>query len=151
MINKLFLCFLLMLSLPLLAKSPDINDMTDAEREATGVNKLTEEELSALDDWIKNKQHEIDRKIRQRNAGFEARRDSTERREIKARLEKTYDDKLGDTYYELDNGQIWKRISGGSVFIKSGGRNLVTIEPKMMGSWSLRVDGNRSVKVKRIK
>ncbi len=86
-----------------------------------------------------------------RNAGFEARRQGTERREIRARLEKKYDDKLGDTYYELDNGQVWKRISSGSIFLKKDGRQLVTIEPAMMGSWLLKGDGNRGVKVKRIK
>ncbi|MGJ8663166.1 MAG: hypothetical protein ACSHWU_05915 [Marinicella sp.] len=151
MTKKLFLFSLLFFCSLGMAKSPDLSEMTEEEKQITGLNKLSADELNALDDWIKNKQAMIDREIRKRNAGFEARRQGTDRREIKARLENTYDDKLGNTFYELDNGQIWKRISSGSVFIKKDGRKLVTIEPKMMGSYSLRVDGNRSVKVKRIK
>ncbi|TDR19597.1 hypothetical protein [Marinicella litoralis] len=151
MIKKLTLLLMILMFSLAQAKSPDLSVMTDEEKQLTGLNKLSAEELNALSDWIKNKQAEIDREIRQRNAGFEQRRQVSEKREIKARLEKTYNDKLGDTYYELDNGQIWKRISSGSIFIKKDGRHLVTIEPAMMGSWLLRGDGNKSVKVKRIK
>lgn len=133
------------------AKSPDLSSMTDEEKQVTGLNKLSPEELNALSDWIKNKQVIIDRETRQKNAGFEARIQSESRREVKAMLEKTYSDKLGDTYYELDNGQIWKRVSAGSIFMKKDGRQLITIEPAMMGSWLMKGDGNRGVKVKRIK
>jgi hypothetical protein len=151
MTKKLFLMLILSTCSVVVAKSPDLSQMTEEEKQLTGLNKLSTTELSALNDWIKNEQAKIDRKIREREAGFEARRQGTDRREIRAKLEKTYDDKLGDTYYELDNGQIWKRISSGSIFLKNDGRQLVTIEPGMMGSWQLKGDGNRSVKVKRIK
>ncbi|VAW43799.1 hypothetical protein MNBD_GAMMA02-1273 [hydrothermal vent metagenome] len=151
MTKKLFLLFLLSTGSVVIAKSPDLSQMTEEEKQLTGLNKLSTDELNALSQWINNKQANIDREIRKRNAGFEARRQTTERREIRAQLEKKYDDTLGDTYYELDNGQIWKRISTGSVFLKKGGRQLVTIEPAMMGSWLMKGDGNRGVKVKRIK
>lgn len=151
MIKKLFMLFLLSSCCVVMAKSPDLSQMTDKEKQLTGLNKLSADELNALNQWIKNKQLTIDREIRQRNSGFETRQQSTERREIKARLEKQYDNTLGDTFYELDNGQIWKRISSGSIFLKNDGPQLVTIEPAMMGSWSLRGDSNKSVKVKRIK
>ena len=151
MFKKLSLITMVVLSSVAIAKSPDLSEMTEEEKQVTGLNKLSPDELSALSDWIKNEQAVIDREIRQRNAGFESRRQSTERREVRAKLEKMYDDKLGDTYYELDNGQIWKRISSGSIFIDKDGRQLITIEPAMMGSWLMRGDGNRSVKVKRIK
>ncbi len=151
MIKNLTLLSMVLLFSVAQAKSPDLSQMTAEEKQLTGLNKLSAEELNALSDWIKNKQAVIDREIRQRNAGFEARRQGKDGRIVKARLEKTYDDKLGDTYYELDNGQIWKRVSTGSIFIKKGGRELVTIEPAMMGSWLLKGDGNKSVKVKRIK
>lgn len=151
MIKKLFMLFLLLTCFVVAAKSPDLSQMTEEEKQITGLNKLSATELSALNDWINNEQNKINREIRARDAGFEARRQSTDRREIRAKLEKTYDDKLGDTYYELDNGQIWKRLSSGSIFLKADGRQIITIEPAMMGSWELKGDGNRSVKVKRIK
>ncbi|MCX7554550.1 hypothetical protein OS175_11720 [Marinicella sp. S1101] len=133
------------------AKSPDLSEMTAEEKELTGLNKLNEEELNALASWLKNEQLKINRKMRERQAGFEAKRGEGQRRTIRARVEKTYNDKLGETFYELDNGQIWKRASSGTIFLKKDGRQLVTIEPAAMGSWELRGDGNRSVKVKRIK
>ncbi|WP_223789890.1 hypothetical protein [Marinicella meishanensis] len=151
MTKKLFFLTQLMLCGLVMAKAPDLSDMTEEEKQVTGLHKLTDEELNNLSQWFNNKQREIDREIRQRDAGFEARRQHTERREIRARLEKSYDDKLGDTYYELDNGQIWKRISAGSIFLKKDGRQVITIEPAMLGSWLMKGDGNRSVKVKRIK
>lgn len=151
MTKKLFFLTQLLVCGLVLAKSPDLSDMTAEEKQVTGLHKLTDEELNNLSQWIDNKQREIDREIRQRNAGFEARRQDNDRREIRARLEKTYDDKLGVTYYELDNGQIWKRVSPGSIFLKSDGRQVVTIEPGMLGSWMMKGDGNRGVKVKRIK
>lgn len=125
--------------------------MTAEEKQLTGLDKLSEDELNALNAWLKNEQLKIDRKIRERNAGFEARRQGVDRRTVKARLEKTYKDKIGDTFYELDNGQIWKSASSGSIFLKKDGRQLITIEPALMGSWEIRGDSNRSVKVKRIK
>ncbi len=151
MTKKLFLFSLLFFCSLGMAKSPDLSEMTEEEKQVTGLNKLTADELNALSDWLKNKQTIINREIRQRNAGFEARRQGGDRRSVKARLEKTYNDKLGNTFYELDNGQIWKRVSSGSIFLKKDGRQLITIEPQMMGSWSLKADGNRSVKVQRIK
>lgn len=151
MIKKSFILCGLLFCFSATAKSPKLSDMTAEEKELTGLNKLSDDELNALSQWLRNEQLKIDRKIKERNAGFEARRQGTERRTIKARLEKMYDDKLGVTYYELDNGQIWKRASSGSIFLKKDGRQLVTIEPAMMGSWEIRGDSNRSVKVKRIK
>ena len=151
MTKKLFLLTLMISSPFVQAKTPDISEMSDEEKQLTGLHKLTAEELNNLNDWLKNEQRIINREFRDRNAGFEARRQSTERRDIRARLEKTYDDSLGHTYYELDNGQIWKRTSAGSIFLKKDGRQLITIEPAMLGSWIMKGDSNRGVKVKRIK
>lgn len=151
MIKKLSLLLLILMFSVVQAKSPDLSKMTEEEKQATGLHKLSADELNALSDWIKNQQASIDREIRKRNAGFENRRQGSEKRAFKARLEKMYEDTLGDTYYELDNGQIWKRVSSGSIFLKKEGRQLVSLEPGMLGSWMMKGDGNRSVKVKRIK
>ena len=151
--KKLFLSFLLIYLSTyniVFAKSPDLNQMTEEEKQLTGLNKLSSEELNALSQWLNNKQIIIDREIRKRNAGFESRQ-RNERRDVRASLNKQYTDKLGKTYYELDNGQIWKSVSSGSIFLKPGGRQLITIKPAALGSWSMKGDGNRSVKVKRVK
>ncbi len=149
--KKLSVLMMLLLEFMVQAKSPNMKDMTDEEKEVTGINKLSASELEALQQWFDNQQTTIDREIRQRNAGFEARRAEGDRKTIRARLEKMYEDKLGNTFYELDNRQIWKRQSTGSIFLQSDGPQVITIEPAMFGSWQLKGDGNRSVKVKRIK
>ncbi len=152
MTKKLFMLSAILLAYgSVLAKSPDLTQMTEEEKQLTGLNKLTADELNMLSQWLKNRQLIIDRETRQRNAGFESRQRGGDRRNIRARLDKQYTDKLGRTYYELDNGQIWKAVSSGSVYLEPDGRQLITIEPAALGSWQMQGDGNRSVKVKRIK
>ncbi len=151
MTKKLFLLFLLSTCSVEAAKSPDLTKMSEEEKQLTGLNKLSTDELDALGEWLKNEQTVINRENRRRNAGFEGRKLGSDRREFKARLEKQYTDKLGRTYYELDNGQIWKSTFIGSVFLKASGPKIVTIEPSSLGSWKMTGDGNSNVKVIRIK
>ena len=151
MTKKLFMLSAILACGSVFAKSPDLTEMTEEEKQLTGINKLTVDELNMLSQWLKNKQVIIDRETRQRNAGFESRQRSSDRRNIRARLDKQHTDKLGRTYYELDNGQIWKGISSGSVYLKPDGPQLISIEPAALGSWQMKGDGNRSIKVKRIK
>ncbi len=66
MTKKLFLFTLLMTCSMVIAKSPDLSEMTEEEKQVTGLNKLSAEELNLLNDWIKNKQNEIDREIRKK-------------------------------------------------------------------------------------
>ncbi len=150
MIKKLSLLPLLFVATLALSKSPNLSQMSEADKQTTGLHKLSEEELSALKAWINNEQVKIDRKMKERNAGFENRQ-SGDKRAIRAILDKSYTDKLGHTYYELDNGQIWKKVSSGSINMSKGGRQTVTIKPGVLGSWQIKGDGNSSVKVKRIK
>lgn len=151
MIKVSALLFGIVLGFNIMAKTPDLNQMTEEEKNLTGINKLTDDELNALSQWLRNEQLKINRKIREQQAGFEQRRNGAQRKSIRARLVKSYKDKLGHAFYELDNGQIWKNTSGQTIFLKKDGRQIVTIEPAMFSSWEIRGDGNRSVKVKRIK
>jgi|GEM_PF-4936863 len=151
MIKKLSLLLLLLTSFVVTSKSLDLKEMSEEEKQLTGLSKLSSDELDALSEWLNNKQTIINRENRRRNAGFEDRKISNSRREFKARLDKQYKDKLGRTYYELDNGQIWKSTFTGSVFLKAGGSQLVTVEPAALGSWKMQGDGNTSIKVMRIK
>ena len=142
---------LLLLSTTLLAQKPlDLSEMNESEKNKTGLYKLSESEIKALENWLNTKQKAITRVEQQSNAGFESKKEAN-RDNIESTLEKMYKDPLGNTYYKLTNGQVWKQIQSGNMNFKNGVSQPITIEPKLMGSWILKGNGNRGVKVKRIR
>lgn len=152
MLKYVFLILSLTFTVPGQAQKIDFNDMSESEKAATGIDKLSDTEKAALLKWVQQEQLTIQAASRKKNLGLE----KTQTREnnesgVTARLEKQYDNLLGETFYQLDNGQLWKQVSTGSISLDNKGSQTITIEPGFMGSWTLRGDGNRSVKVKRIK
>ncbi len=131
------------------AKSVDLLDMNESERNKTGLYKLSEDEIKALQNWLNKTHKEMVQTEQEKNAGFKQKQQTSEQTII-TRLEKKYTDVLGYNYYRLTNGQVWKQIQSGQITIK-GDQQEITIEPKMMGSWLMKGDGNKGVKVKRIR
>ncbi|WP_154224606.1 hypothetical protein [Marinicella rhabdoformis] len=128
----------------------DLSTMSDSDKNKTGLYKLSESEIKSLQQWLSTQHKTIQKEERQSNAGFELKEQS-KRETIVATLEKFYKDPLGNTFYKLTNGQVWKQIQSGRMNLKNDGTQNITIEPMMMGSWLLKGDGNRGVKVKRIR
>ena len=133
------------------AQDIDFSTMTESEQQATGITKLSPDEQAALLRWVKQKQQAELMAERKRNLGLKESSRNMGERQIKARLVKQYSNQIGDKFYQLSNGQIWKQVSTGRITIDKDGPQIVSIEPGFMGSWELSGDGNRSVKVKRIK
>ncbi len=131
------------------AENIDFSAMSESEKNKTGLYKLSEREVQALQNWLNNKQETIAQESKEKNAGFEQKQ-ITERDTIVAQVAKRYKDPLGNTFYKLTNGQVWKQVSAGRITI-SGDTPTVSIEPQMMGSWMMKGEGNRGVKVKRIR
>ena len=129
----------------------DFSQMTESEQQTTGINKLSSEEQAALLRWVKQKQQAQLIAERKKNLGLKPQSRDMQERQVKARLVKQYSNQIGDKFYQLSNGQIWKQVSTGRITFDSDGEQIVSIEPGFMGSWTLSGDGNRSVKVKRIK
>ncbi len=137
--------------------------MSGEEFRRAGLDKLTPEELAALNAWLSRKpppaaaissratsapapvaQPAEDRR------GFENRREDIDA--IEAQLVGEFTGWSGKTRFKLDNGQVWQQTRGGGYRASTKVNPRVTIEPKLMGSWALRVEGvNRTVRVKRIK
>lgn len=152
MLKYVFLMLSLTFTFHSHAQQLDFNNMSEAEKTATGLDKLSDAEKAALLKWVKQQQLTIQAATRKKNLGLQTPEDrTTEESRIKSQLEKQYDNQLGETFYQLTNGQIWKQVSAGRIFLEKGGSQNITIEPGIMGSWELTGDGNRSVKVKRIK
>jgi hypothetical protein len=55
----------------------------------------------------------------------------------------------GDELITLDNGQIWRQLSGGQLLLKLGDE--VQISRAVLGSFQMKVPTGRSAKVKRLR
>ena len=152
LMTKIFtLLFALTVTGAAAAQNIDFSQMTESEQQATGINKLSAEEQAALLRWVKQKQQAMLMAERKKNLGLTKSARDIDESEVKALLVKQYSNQIGDKFYHLDNGQIWKQVSSGRITVDKEGPQIITIEPGFMGSWTLTGDGNRSVKVKRIK
>lgn len=130
--------------------------MTGKEFKETGLTKLSDEELTALNNWLRK--HSVatlesasgpDTDTR----GFEIQAmqemdDST----ITSRIVGSFNGWKGDdTIFQLENGMIWKQNETSTFSIPAVENPVVTIKSGMFNSWRLSVEGyNRTVKVKRI-
>ncbi len=135
--------------------------MTYSEFKAAGLEKLSDEELKALNDWVRNEMSEqapapvaapapVD--TRGFNSGgifADTRADGPIVSTIKGEFHGW--EKMGDQFV-LENGQIWQTTDSSTRLSVKANNPTVRIEPGMMGAWFLRVDGyNTRARVKRIK
>jgi len=145
--------------------------MTGKEFMETGLNKLTEEELAALNRWLIS--HSVatlneaaSAPVTQRPAGASVPAQAAGQPVIDRRgLEGKDQDKNpivsqlvgdftgweGETIFKLANGMVWKQDETDRFFTKTLTNPMVTIKPGMWNAWRLSVEGyNKSVQVKRI-
>ena len=149
--------------------------MSGKEFMETGLNKLTDEELAALNAWVRR--HSVAtldnasaRPAAAAAAGAGASLDtSTDSRgfenEAKLKNDGDYDNVIhanivgaftgwtgNDTEFRLDNGMVWKQVEGDTFNVKATQNAAVTIKKSVMGAWRLSMVGyNNTVRVKRIK
>ncbi|NND45346.1 MAG: hypothetical protein HKN58_08480 [Xanthomonadales bacterium] len=168
--NKWLLFLIVFLvSAPLLAqeKFSSVEErMTGKEFMDAGLDKLTDEELAALNRWLRD--HSIatldSAPARSRatapgtsaaaavggdERGFEGA--ATDRSTIVSRLVGEFDGWDGETVFELENGMVWKQDETDKFFTRNMVNPEVTIKSGLFDSWRLSVEGyNKSVKVERI-
>jgi hypothetical protein len=129
--------------------------MSAREFKDAGLDKLSAEELAALNAWIKNKRpatgqvydRNADNKVR---VGFE---DSESRDVVVSNIIGEFNGWKGGTTFKLENGQIWQQSEGGELAgVKTMTNPKVTIRPALIGnSWKLQVEGyNSTIRVKRV-
>jgi hypothetical protein len=129
--------------------------MTEAEFKAAGLDKLSAEELAALNAWLAGRVAPATAGTAPSAAddrrGFRSSPDedqgsivSTVPGEFRGWRER------GDRF-ELANGQVWETVEAAK-FVVNLRDPMVSITPGMLNSWYLRVDGyNARVKVTRIR
>jgi hypothetical protein len=138
--------------------------MTDEQFARAGLDKLSDEELTYLSDWLSGKVDEEKEKVVneiipagenrfgadeqiQRNVN----RIRPEPTELVSRIPGPFDGWDGDTVFHLENGQVWKQSQRDKFSVRLEDP-VVTIEKGILGAYFLSVEGFGSrVKVKRLK
>jgi len=149
-------------SLPAMAQGvadgqPIEERMTAEEFAASGLGKLSAEELANLNAWLRGTLTQetaraaaaAEEKVKDDNRGF-FHFGSDE--PIVARLAGHFDGFGRNRRYTLDNGQVWKQTDNQRLEGVELDRPQVTIAPGVFGNvWYLRVEGyNKRAKVERI-
>ncbi|MCX7032622.1 MAG: hypothetical protein NT046_01410 [Arenimonas sp.] len=126
--------------------------MTYAEFKAAGLEKLTPEELAALNAWLAGKTAStVAAKPAQDMRGFEGRGGDSS--DLVSTIPGPFRGWKGaGDRFTLANGQVWEVTSGTSRFSVSMQDPKITIEKGLLNSWFLRVEGyNARAGVRRIK
>ena len=137
--------------------------MTGKEFMESGLDKLSDEELEALNNWLRD--HSVatlenkaapssgfarpDPDAHADKRGFEGGR--KDKNAIVSRLIGDFNGWDGDTIFTLENGMIWKQKETDHFSTRTLVNPVVTIKSGMFKSWRLSVEEhNESVKVERI-
>lgn len=170
------LAFALILAPALFASSkaaeplPLEDRMTHSEFLAAGLHRLSPDELAALNAFLAREARETrseqppvtasEQSAQARppetesaprqdaDVGFEQRRT---REAFQARIQGDFRGWSGDTRFELENGQVWETNQNRTFHYTGPDQPVVTIEPGVLGSWYLSVEGyNARVRVRRV-
>lgn len=135
--------------------------MSAAEFKAAGLDKLSTDELAALNAWLQGKVREATtsaveqareegrQEVIVKNRGFF---DFGSSEPIEATLAGEFSGFAKGRQYTLDNGQVWEQTDGASVAGVRKQTPRVKITPGLMGVWYLQIEGlNTRAKVRRTK
>lgn len=126
--------------------------MSEGDFKASGLNKLSPQELDHLNAWLRAHGLTAAGKAAAADTvGFRAK-DGGEGGPIVSKIKGRFTGWTGHTMFELANGQVWQQTDGESFSVPPMDSPSVTIESKLLGSWLLKVEGyNRSTRVTRIR
>jgi hypothetical protein len=136
--------------------------MTGREFDTAGLNKLSPQELDALNAWIRKHSlatlattssskaataaPEDDRGLKK-----DKKDEDDEKSTITSKLVGKFTGWDGQTVFKLENGMIWAQASKKKFYTEEIKNPEVVIKRGMFGSWHLQVEGvDKDVKVKRI-
>lgn len=135
--------------------------MSAAEFKAAGLDKLSTDELAALNAWLQGKVREATtsaveqareegrQEVIVKNRGFF---DFGSKEPIEARLEGEFRGFGKGRQYTLDNGQVWEQIDDASVAGVRRQAPAVKVTPGLLNVWYLQIEGlNTRAKVRRTK
>ena len=160
--NKVFITLLLLTtSLTVFAAegfSSLEEQMTGKEFAAAGLEKLSPQELVALNSWIRQHSLATLATTAPMHGSEEAaapdkekKKDGGDRSTVTSKMVGTFSGWDGQTLFKLENGQIWAQKGKKKFHSEDIDNPVVTVEPTMFGGWRLHVEGvDKECKVVRI-
>jgi hypothetical protein len=163
--NKLFLTILILAASTSASGQQAFSSleeqMTGAEFKATGLEKLSADELAALNNWVRGRSlvtldapaAGVATATGSGDArGFETQKISDmDKTTITSNLVGKFSGWDGQTTFKLENGMIWQQADKDKFYIKEVENPVIIIEPGAFGTWKLSVEGFSSkCKVERI-
>jgi hypothetical protein len=125
--------------------------MSQTEFQAAGLNRLSPEEMKALNDWLRVHGLAPGAPVASGSGQPEFYPDHDEREPVESRIVGAFNGWMGKTKFNLENGQVWEQAESG-MRGESLQNPAVRIRPMLLGSWLMYIDGcGCSVRVKRIK
>lgn len=123
--------------------------MSDAEFEASGLDKLDAEELEALDAWLIRYTVGEAPVLQESN---EEVKEADKNYEVVARLGDGFTGWDGKTTFRLDNGQVWSQRLEGRYVYRGPANPEVRISRNWLGFYRMTlVDAKRSIGVSRVR
>ncbi|MEM1412288.1 MAG: hypothetical protein AAGH19_08005 [Pseudomonadota bacterium] len=129
--------------------------MTGKEFTSAGLDKLSDEELAALNDWLRSHSVATLENRSQEYAdtrGFESQAlADLDDSDVTSPIKGEFRGWTGDTVFELENGMIWQQVETGSFAIPATTGAVAIIDKGLFNSWRMRIEGyNKSIRVERI-
>ncbi len=121
------------------------------EFKAAGLDKLTPQELTRLEQWLASHNKPAVKMVDA--SGEPVFYASDKKREtVRAHLVGSFDGWHGSDQVTLDNGQQWRQVGTDKPMCMRAEKPAVKVRPSLMGNWLMHVDGcNDSVHVRRVK
>ncbi len=134
--------------------------MSASEFKAAGLEKLSAEELTALNEWLRERAATSSAAAAS-NASFAAQPDPNDQRglrnapatdgDIVSRIPGVFKGWSGRTRFVLENGQVWEGLADSGSLSVDLVDPVVRIKKGLIGTWYLSVDGyNTTAKVRRV-
>ncbi|MET0655220.1 MAG: hypothetical protein ABWY94_06585 [Pseudoxanthomonas sp.] len=135
--------------------------MSAEEFKAAGLDKLSSQELAALNAWLQRKVVQETAKVTE-SAKEEGRKEVVEKNRgffafgsneaIESAIVGKFDGFAKGRQYTLENGQVWEQIETATLEGVHKTNPKVKIRPGIMNNWFLKIEGyNTTAKVRRIK
>ena len=133
--------------------------MTGKEFTAAGLDKLSDQELAALNAWIRSHAPETLAAVSagagsstlittEDRRGFD---DDEDREPISSRIVGRFSGWDGQTVFKLENGMLWAQADKDTFYVKEIENPVVVIDPSLFGRWHLSIEGHDAeCRVKRI-
>jgi len=129
--------------------------MTGKEFTEAGLDKLSTEELSALNEWLRARSVATLENTNEDyvdTRGFEARTmGDLDDGDVISPIKGSFSGWTGDTVFELENGMVWEQAEETTFYIPATTGAVAVIEKGVLNAWRLSVEGyNKTVRVRRI-